>query len=210
MLSFKFTVSYQLLILAAIALTVASCARKYRPQPLTTFGSNNSKDITVLAEELTPSDCAHYFSKRVSKKTKDLVPVQLTIHNNTTDTYEFKASDLSMPVVNRCTLAHKVHYHTNKRATTWGILDVLIFPIIFTVAGIADIHKAHSTNNKVDSDFDARVISNDSVVQIKPHSTVAKVFFVPEVAYESELTVKLTNTNTRKTDVVELDLNSEK
>lgn len=154
---------------------ISGCA-KYKPKPLkTSHGSPvREHNVTICTHQLSKSECRHYFSRRITDK--GYQPIQVSIINNSNETYILDASNIGLQIESWHTVAQACHIGTGRRFVSWFIPALFVSP--FLISALVDASKASKANTQLNTDFNQRSISLESKIYIHPQTRINKVFFV--------------------------------
>ncbi|MBM3191455.1 MAG: hypothetical protein FJZ63_02210 [Chlamydiae bacterium] len=192
----------------------------YEGQPLTSLrGSPRiEQKAVVLYKPLSERESLKYFDR--DWLAKGIQPIQIAIENVSLDPLQFHKEGLSLSILSDEMVKTLAHRYSKLKATTigtpsaallaLGIVGVLAAPATFGLAlalpigvGTAGVHTASSilkAEAKLDQDYNAKFL-RDAV--IAPRGMLEGVIFVPRQDFHEPFTVKVTDTKTGKTLVVE-------
>lgn len=145
--------------------------------------------VSVSYEPLKPSTVRRYFNK-------DMVslgyqPVQFTVINGPKRHLALEVSQINLPTVSPETVAEECHFNTAARAGTYGVLGLFIWPLL--VPAVVDGVGSHSANARMDADFSAKVLKDQTIA---PYGVANGVIFVPTDQMSSTVTMRLRDLNT--------------
>lgn len=180
----------------AVGLVVAGGCAKYKARPLSFPVSpiEEKKSVSVTAYALNDDDMHYYFSRRAIQK--GLQPVQLTVVNNSKDTYLLDAKDINLSLESRNTAFDSLRLSKTSRCIGWGVAGLFLWP--FLIPAAIELVKTDKANNDMKQDFVQRVIDRDSRLLIKPGQEINRVFFVSHANIQYSFDVKLTNMADKK------------
>ncbi len=188
-----FTKKYALNITLLCLLTIASGCARYTPKPLApSIGREQEKNAVIAAAHvLSYNDCRRTFSRNIEKK--DYRAIQLSITNNKDETYVLHGNTIDFIIEPISYVAKDMHLNVAKRVLTWEVPGILLIPLLwpFIYIGIVDGCKSSWANHKLDSDFNDRCIDRNSIVYIKPHTTIHKIMFIRQENFYKKLSFQL-------------------
>jgi len=181
------------LVIGLVAL--GGCA-KYKARPLSFPASpiEEKKSVSVAAYALNDDDMHYYFSRRAIQK--GLQPVQLTVVNNSKETYLLDAKDINLSLESRNTAFDQLRLSKTSRCVGWGVAGLFLWP--FLIPAAVELVKTDKANKDMKQDFVQRVIDRDSRLLIKPGQEINRVFFVSHANIQYSFDVKLTNMADKK------------
>lgn len=179
--------------MSVICLFLGVGCAKYKPHPMQSVMGHGQelRGVSVVSQALSDSDCHYYFSRHVGHK--GYRAIQLSIRNNSAETYVLDARDISLSIQNSRAVAHDLHLNTAGRMLGWGIPGLFLWP--FLVTSLVEGMWSSEANTRLDRDFNKRVLSNDSCVVVHPNSVVSKVLFVKGDEIPQTFTLGLLNKN---------------
>ena len=174
---------------------------------LTGCAHYNARPLKRLNRVITPEikEQSIYFSYYVFKKEdcqyyldRDVIfegyqPIQISISNNSEETFYFSPKSLSLPSVPIEEVAQKVHTSTAGRAAGYSLAGLFLFP--FFIPAIVDGVKSSHANEKLDTDFNNKSFGEQT---INSYTTINGLVFIPVSEYEYNFSFVLTNTKTNK------------
>jgi hypothetical protein len=185
-----------------LTLALTSCA-SYRASPLNNpspdlvSSTPQTEGISIVSQTFTRGDCKRFFDRDVIAK--GYQPVQISIQNDTKNSYLFALNRISLPIARAEEVAEKVHTSTVGRATGYGVGALFLWPL--AIPAIVDGIKSANANEALDRDFLAKT-ARDQV--IFPHSRLNAVIFVPCDAFQNAYTITLIDPNTQEPKVFHL------
>jgi hypothetical protein len=174
---------------------LGGCA-KYKARPLS-FPSGaieEKKNVSVTAYALNDDDMHYYFSRRAIQK--GLQPVQLTVVNNSKDSYFLDAKDINLNLESRSSAFDQLRLSKASRCVGWGVAGLFLWP--FLIPAAVELVKTDKANKDMRQDFVQRVIDRDSRLLIKPGQEINRVFFVSHSNVQHSFDVTLTNMADKK------------
>jgi hypothetical protein len=170
-------------------LLIAGCAH-YNAIPLKWLEDSTStkKGVTLSYKVFTKADCKKYLGRDILKRKYQ--PLQLTIVNNTNDTYTISHNSLSLPTASIEAVAKKVHTSTVGRAVGYGAAAILTCGL-FAIPAIVDGIGSAEANEQLDDDFATKAFRLDGA--LKPHTMVNGIVFVAREAFDENFTLTLYN-----------------
>lgn len=195
-------------VMSVSALILLSGCANYRANSLNTLYSeslmqeSHSKtegDITILAKAFDTMDCKRYLDRDVIRR--GYQPVQLYIQNNSDKFYFFALNRLSLPYVQPEEVAKTVHTSTIGRVLGYGIPGIVIaWPLI--IPAVVDGIKSSEANDLLDKDFYSKSVKEEQIVP--PHSCLNKIIFFDVNDYQSNFTLRLIETESKKEELFNL------
>lgn len=174
-------------------LSITGCAH-YQAKPL------KNLVIPTQPKEQTVSFAYHIFSKSDCKRylDRDVIgkgyqPIQIAITNNTNHCFRLSTDSFSIPIVGHEEVAEKVHTSTIKRATSYGVGALFLFPLI--IPAVVDGVGSYQANQELDSDFDQKSMY-DKI--INPHSTINGLVFAPVEGFNPVFNFSIFDTETNE------------
>lgn len=182
---------------------IGGCA-KYRPHHLKQPADFviEQENVVLKAELLSNEDCYYYFSRRAVSK--GYQPVQLSVRNNSSQTYILNAENIDLPIASRETVARALRLDVAGRVIGWAIPGLFLWPFLIA-AGVEGV-KASDANKKLDRDFEQRVLSYNGHVTLSPGAQMNKVFFVHEDDMKYSFDVVLINKQSQQSLPITIEL----
>ncbi len=171
-----------------------NCA-KYEPRSLerSTVQPSKQAGVNVQAKLLSSRETKKLFSGRSIEK-KGFEAIQLTIANNTSDTYTLNGASFDIDLEEPSFVARQVEFDTASRVIAWGIPGLFIWP--FLIPAIVEGINAPKANRRMQQDFMARGIAPNGKAYISPYSTINKILFVNNKDSVNSFAVRLLNQDT--------------
>lgn len=175
-----------LFFIAFIALLGLSGCARYKAQPLNRLATGlgqNSKEQTIsfAYRVFSQSDCKKYLDRDVLAK--GYQPIHITLSNNTNRYLYVSTTGFSLPCVMAEEVAQKVHTSTSKRAVSYGVAGLFIWP--FLIPAVVDGVGSSQANQQLDLDFGQKTIRDQTV---SPYSTINGLIFVPCAYFHEDFT----------------------
>ncbi len=194
----------QILYSVIAVLTVLSGCANYSAPPLNDFSSEviysrpvveneEENGVLVIAKEFSRVDCKKFLDRDVLSK--GYQPVQLSIQNNSDDSYSFSLSRVGLSCTSPEEVANTVHTSTVGRATGYGVGALFIWPL--AIPAIVDGIKSSEANEALDHDFASKTARDQTIL---PHSHFNKLIFVPVHVYQAAFELTLLNLETGKAE----------
>lgn len=148
--------------------------------------SAEAKGLNVTAKKYTSSESKEYLDRNLMSS--GYQPIQITIQNNTGDTYNFSKEGVSLPNASASKVAFAVGKKGLPRAIGLKVASLFFWPFMIpdTLNGI---HAAKS-HYKMRKDYGAKIVKEKDE-EIAPYSTFHRVIFVPNDEVRETLTVTL-------------------
>ncbi len=174
---------------------LGGCA-KYKARPLSFPAApiEEKRNIAVAAYALNDDDMHYYFSRRAIQR--GLQPVQLTVVNNSKDTYLLDAKDINLSLESRNTAFDSLRLSKTSRCVGWGVAGLFVWP--FLIPAAVELVKTEKANKDMKLDFVQRVIDRESRILIKPGQEINRVFFVSHANIQYSFDLKLMNMADKK------------
>lgn len=182
--------------LSAALLSMTGCA-SYNASSLSHLSNEgirtttcHQEEVTITAKAFNKDDCKRYLDRDVIKE--GYQPVQLSIQNDSDNSYILSLSRLNLTPANSQEVAKKVHTSTGGRIAAYGAGSLIIAPLI--IPAIIDGMKSAEANRQLDADFAAKAIKDS---QIYPYSQTNTLIFVPLHEYKNSLKITLLEQKSR-------------
>jgi hypothetical protein len=141
--------------------------------------------VVIAARAFNKLDCRRYFDRDVLKK--GYQPLQLYIQNNSSKSYSFSLSRMSLPYARSEEVAEKVHTSTIGRILGYGVPGLVVaWPLV--IPAVVDGIKSSEANEQLDNDFASKTARDQIIL---PYSYFNKIVFVPVSDYQSSFTVTI-------------------
>jgi len=188
-------------LLSITSLSFSGCA-KYVTKPLQKLHTPNKEAVWVSAKALSNDECQTHFSRNFTHK--GFQPIQLCISNMSNDVYVFDAKNIDLTIEPRSAVAKRFKINSTHRAMSW-LIPGLFFGI-FLIPAAVEGSKSSRANQRLDYDFDQRVLSNDSVIIIPAKTTMNKVLFVIHENYQPSFTLMLKNRDSKELQAFDVNV----
>lgn len=180
------------LLAVAILLGIPGCAhykaRTLNKLAITTPEQKEESSISMSYRIFDKSDCKQYLDRDIL--VKGYQPIQITLINNTKRHLNFSLKNFSIPCASPEEVAAEVHTSTSKRAISYGVAALFIWP--FIIPAIIDGLGSSDANKKLDRDFDTKALHDQVVL---PYSTVNGLIFVPRDQFNLQFRFSVTDAN---------------
>lgn len=185
------------LALALVGLTgcgryKASSLRKLAPHvsPFT-----KEENVGMLYHIFTREDCLTYLDRNVLMQ--GYQPVQVTIYNNSSRTFNFSPHNFNVPCADPAHVAEMMHDSPIHGAVGFGILSVVFppFTLPFVIPAIADSVSAFEANKLMDADFIRKALHSQTIA---PFTIINGLIFVRRRAFHPDLRLALYDQATNK------------
>jgi len=157
----------------AILLLSAGCAR-YSARPLNRVvspGIQQTQSVACAYKPFDYNDCRTYLGRNVLAK--GYQPVNVTIYNNSDRYIKIAKTSINMHCVPAIDVAKTVHTSTPKRAATYGILGLAIWPLL--IPAVVEGMRSSLANHKLDDDFLRKELADQTIA---PYSSASGVIFI--------------------------------
>ncbi len=147
----------------------------------------------LVLEEAKITVAAHVLDGEESKKafghdipSRGIYPLQLSIQNNTSESYSLCASSVDLPRVAPSKVAWKISKSALPRAIAYKIASFFFWPLMIpsTIDGI----RVMSHHNKIKRDMNAKAMKDEVIA---PYSTLNRVLFVKKSEFKPSFKVTL-------------------
>ncbi len=148
--------------------------------------SKEAQGLNVVAKTYTPGESRSFLQRNLIKS--GYQPIQITVQNNTSNSYNLSAEGISMPTASAGKVAGSVSKKALPRGIALKIASLLFWPFMIpsTIDGIITL-KTHISLHK---DFSAKSVKEKQEI-VAPYSTYNRVIFVPLKQLKDTLTVTL-------------------
>lgn len=186
----------RLILNCAVLLMLASCA-SYQAASLTMLPETpameplNNSQVSVSWKVYDEDESKTYLGRNLLNE--GYIPVQLTIHNRSTDPVFLSSHNFNIPLAPANQVAEKAHTSTAVRVIGWGVPGLIIWP--FLIPAVFDGIKSSEANSALDADYQAKSLKEQT---IQPHSQFNCVVFVPEAHKNQKLEMFLVNQRTQE------------
>ncbi len=177
--NFNFSFFSKMTIPALALLALSGCA-SYQASSLNQMSTgiikttaSQQEDVIVTAKAFNKNDCKRYLDRDVIRQ--GYQPVQISIQNDSEQTYVFPLSSVSPSPARPDEVARTVHTSTIGRAVGYGAPALIIWPLI--IPAVVDGMKSAEANNQLDMDYSAKA-AKDSL--IFAHSQTNALVFIPK------------------------------
>lgn len=182
-----------IMLICGSMLFLAGCA-DYKALPLQRIDYKGKKQgVTMSYRVFNKADCRKYLGRDVLKK--GYQPIQITICNNTDESYVISPSSFSLPVAPVELVAQRVHTSTVGRAVGYGAAAWLTCGLLVIPAIVDGIGSAEA-NEQLDIDFASKTLSLDGV--LRPHQVLNGIVFVAKGTFTEDFTFALMNAESKK------------
>ncbi len=180
------------------------------PKPLTSIATallptfdNEQADVVVTVKALTGGECKQLIMHDVVSR--GVQPLQLTIENNTSETYSLCPSSVDLDRIEASKVAFKVTKSTIPRAIGYKIASFFFWP--FMIPSTIDSIRTMHHHAKFKKDLKAKSMKEES---IPPYSTFHRLIFVPESKLKEKFNVTLIELESLEHHVTEVHLELKK
>ena len=177
-------------LLAVALLMLAGCAG-YKARPLNralipTSGDIQEGSVALTYRIFTKRDCAKYLDRDVIAK--GYQPVHVTLQNRSNHRYSLCLGNFSFPCADAQEVAHQVHTSTAKRAASYGIGALFLWPLI--IPAVVDGVGSSQANQQLDADFDQKALKDQI---LEPYTTINGLVFIPVEDFTPHFSLSLVN-----------------
>lgn len=163
---------------------------KVRPTTAPFVGSMvepfKDKGVHIRAKAFTPQESKRYLNRNLQKW--GYQPVQLTIQNNSGDTYFLSSEGVDLPTSGSSDVAMSVWRSTIPRSIALKVAGFLFWP--FMIPSTIDSILTFKTHLELRGDLHAKSIKDEEELLL-PYSTVHRVIFVPMEKFSDVFTLHL-------------------
>jgi len=174
-----------------------------KPNPIQSTFTLDDKDLTVTARTLSAEESGTILKHDVVAK--GYTPVEITISNQGSHTYEISRASTSLP----CATASEIAWQETKGAIPRGIglkvLGFIFWP--FSIASSVDSIVTYKKHKKIVKILDAKGFK-DEVERVSPYTLVKRVLYIPQEKFENSFTVALEDVTGDELVVVPVLVNS--
>ncbi len=191
LLSFKKHLPIGLATLAGIFLATTGF-ENHQGHPLKTIASTEllssfslkEIEVAVTAKAMTPEESKRNFGHDLISR--DVIPLHLTIQNNTSNEYSLCPSSVDLPRIEASKVAFKITKSSIPRSIAYKIASFFFWPLMIpsTIDGIRVMN--HHRNLK--KDLIAKSVRQEVVAS---YSVFNRVLFVPKDKFEESFKVTL-------------------
>ncbi len=194
-----------------IAVAGALCAMTGMEQKrlATTFGTIVSEvtpftpehHVVVTAKSFTPDESKFLLGHDLISR--NIVPIQVDVQNNTANEYSLCASSVDLPHVDPSNLAFIVCKSAIPRAIAWKIVSFFFWPLMIpsTIDGI----RTYNHYKNLRKDLNAKSLKEKGEV-VAPYSIYHRVLFVPKSEVKETFAVTLIDLETLEQTSIETNL----
>jgi hypothetical protein len=140
--------------------------------------------VQVAAKAMTAEESKRNFGHDLISR--GVIPLQLTIQNNTSDEYSLCASSVDLDRVEASKIAFKVTKSSIPRGIAYKIASLFFWPIM--IPGTIDSIRVFTHHKNLKKDFIAKSLREE---KIAPYSSLHRVLFVPDDKYKETFKVTL-------------------
>lgn len=210
-------------LVLALPILLASCAN-HKSEPLQPLSFNLEaplESVYTSCKAYDKKESIRYLGKNVLSR--GYQPVQISIRNNSKDTYYLPIGGISLPLEDPYKVAGSMHYSTATRTVAFtgagyvganlvalpGIVllgPIGMIPVLATLIATPVIAGVNSSNanHAIDRDIEKKGAKDTFIL---PHTTANMVLFVSEDQFKEDFSVTLNNTVTGEVFVVEMHCN---
>ncbi|MBI2743245.1 MAG: hypothetical protein HYX48_04935 [Chlamydiales bacterium] len=145
-----------------------------------------SKGLTVTAKRYTSSESSDYLDQNLLKL--GYQPIQITIQNNTSTTYELSRDGISLPTASPNRVALSISAKSLPRSIGLRVASMFFWP--FMIPSTLDSIATMKTHYRIHKDYTAKSVKEKDEA-IAPYSVFHRVIFVPKKGLKETLTVTL-------------------
>lgn len=162
----------------------------YRPKPPQFVGSIaepfKEEGIHIQAKAYDKHDSQAYLNRDL--KGMGFQPVQVTIQNNTRNTYVLTTDGVEIPNATTSKISTYVTARGLPKSIALKVAGFIFWP--FLIPGTIDTIMTIRSHVKMKADFHAKSIKEEGE-SIVPYSTVNRILFIPEDQYRDTFTLYL-------------------
>lgn len=153
--------------------------------------------VFITSKAYTPEESKKYLDRDL--QSRGYQPVQVTIQNNTADTFLYNEESVSLPSASPGKIALKVSKSALPRAIGYKVAGMLFWP--FMIPGTIDTIRTFKAHKLMKKDYKARAIKEEA---ISPYSTVHRMIYVPMDEFKETFTIELTDFSTLRSKTYEV------
>lgn len=153
--------------------------------------------VVVTAKAMTSEESKRNFGHDLPSR--GVQPLQLTIQNNTSDSYSLCPSSVDLPRIEASKIAFKITKSTIPRALGYKIASFFFWP--FMIPSTIDSIRVMAHHQKFKKDLIAKSMREETVA---PYATFNRVLFVPKEEFQH--TFKLTLIELESLQATEFEL----
>lgn len=148
--------------------------------------ATEAKGLKVTAKSYSGSESKKYLNRNLLSL--GYQPIQITVENNTRDSYILSRNSISQPCVTAGKVASTMTKKTLPRSFGLKIASLFFWPLMIpsTIEGVYTL----KTHKQVKQELTAKGIREDGE-EIPPYTTFNRVIFVPKKELRETLTVTL-------------------
>lgn len=148
--------------------------------------SKEAQGLNVVAKTYTPTESRNFLRRNLLKS--GYQPIQITVQNNTPNSYNLSAEGISMPTATPGKVAGSVSKKAIPRAIGLKIASFVFWP--FMIPSTIDSIHTLKTHILLYKDYSAKSVREKQEI-VAPYSTYNRVIFVPLKEVRETLTVTL-------------------
>jgi hypothetical protein len=152
------------------------------------FGSEEGK-VLITAKAYTHEESKVYLQRDLLDR--GVQPLQVTIQNNTPNSFSVSASSVDLPHLEPSKVAFRVTKSAIPRAVAWKVASFFFWPLMIPSAidGIRTMH----THSLLKRSFKAKCLKDEVIL---PYSTLNRILFVPEEKFKKAFDVTVIDLET--------------
>lgn len=144
--------------------------------------------VSFSYKVFTKADCKKYLGRKKIIR-KGYQPVQITLVNNTSHSFNFSLGAFSFPCISAEEMAERMDFSTTKRMAGWGV-GSLFFSKSFLLPTAIEATVSGKESAKLQKDFIKKGLSN---TVIKPYDVLNGLIFVEKSSFNPHFSFTLRN-----------------
>ncbi len=165
---------------------------------------NPEHGVVVTAKAFTSDESKFLLGHDLVSR--GVVPVQVSVQNNTANEYSLCASSVDLPHIDPKKVAFTVSKSAIPRAVGWKILSFLFWPLMIpsTIDGI----RTYTHHQHLKRDFHAKSLKERGEV-LSPYSTFHRILFIPKESVEETFVVTVIDVETMEQTSIKTHLSKQ-
>ena len=155
-------------------------------------GSLQEEHLVVFVRALTPEECEKHLKADVILW--GYKPVQVTIDNQSSNTYLLSPKSLNLPTAESGKVARAVIHNSISRTVVFKIASFFFWPL--SILGTKDSLYTAKVHRSIKKRLRTREVRIEKVL---PYTVVHRIFFVPTESYKESFTVSLQDAESLQT-----------
>lgn len=157
---------------------------------ITPFSSLQST-VAVTVKTYTSEESRAFLGRDLLSR--GIKPIQITVQNNTPNSYILSASGIDLTTYPSNQVAMKITKEAIPRSVAFKVAGMIFWP--FMIPGTIDSIQTFKAHKRLKKEYSVKAVGQDPVV---PYSTINRIIFVSDEKYKETFDVALYNKETKQ------------